>query len=72
MEKKRYLVGAFILLFSGSMLIHMITNNVTMTCDSYDYWQRGIECGWNVNNLTSGLGDIYFPIFLGDVIALAC
>lgn len=60
-KKKRYLMGAFALLFCISMIIHMVINNVNTPFDSGVYWKKGQECGWNVKNITDGFRGYLLP-----------
>lgn len=60
-NKKRYLIIAFLTLFCISMVIHMVIDNTMHPFDSGLYWERGKECGWDVKNITDGFRGYLLP-----------
>lgn len=60
-SKNKYLVITFIMLFWGSMMVHLIVDNTNCPYDASTYWARGQECGWSVSNITDGFRGYALP-----------
>ena len=59
--KKKYVAIIFVFLFFISMIILLMINDTNWFYDAAQYRNLGIECGWDVKNMTSGFRGWIFP-----------